>query len=518
MDQTPFLLHYRYPIFVTILLLLGTKLWKVYINNQADQQFASQHGCKPLKRWKSSWPFGLDLLLKAFRYAREERILAFFLTVVEESGTTFEQSLLGARGIDTIDPENIEAVLSKNFDDYGLGLRKPHFFPLMGSGIFTQDGAEWKHSRELLRPQFSSNRFQNYEQLKQSVQNLIACIPSSGVVDLQPLFFRLTFDTTTFLLFGRSMSALSSDDVAGQESEFAEAFQVGQDYLSHRGRLGDFYWLMNDSTFRKACRTCHRFVDNAVAKALDDSKQTTAEAKDRKQYIFIDALIQETQDPVVLRSQCLNILLAGRDTTACCLSWTFRLLARHQKVLDKLRGEIMTTVGIGEDAPEPTRNELKRMTYLNLVIKEVLRLYPSVPVNSRAALRTTVLPVGGGENGKSPVLVRRGEAVGYCVYAMHRRKDIYGEDAEEFRPERWEEESMKDIGWAYLPFNGGPRVCLGQDFAIAEAAYAIVRIIQMFPRVEVPEGEAGMKIGEEKQLLTLVVASAEGCKVSLKRV
>ena len=87
-----------------------------------------------------------------------------------------------------------------------------------------------------------------------------------------------------------------------------------------------------------------------------------------------------------------------------------------------------------------------------------------MPVNSRAAVKLTTLPTGGGEDGKSPILVRRGEAVGYCVYAMHRRKDIYGPDAEQFRPERWEEEELKDIGWAYLPFNGGPRICLGRTY------------------------------------------------------
>lgn len=206
--------------------------------------------------------------------------------------------------------------------DFGLGLRRPHFFPLLGSGIFTQDGPEWKHSRDLLRPQFMSNRDENFEQVKECVQNLISRIPPSGIVDLQPLFFRLTFDSTTFLLFGKSMSALSSDDVAGKESEFANAFNVGQDYLSHRGRLGEFYWVLNDKAFRDACRTCHRFVDDAVQKALQDSAEQTEEAREKNNYIFINALVQETKDPKVLRDQCLNILLAGRDTTACCLSWT----------------------------------------------------------------------------------------------------------------------------------------------------------------------------------------------------
>jgi len=212
----------------------------------------------------------------------------------------------------------------------------------------------------------------------------------------------------------------------------------------------------------------------------------------------------------------LNVLLAGRDTTACCLSWAFRLLARHPKVLDRLRSEIKSTVGFGADARLPTRIDLKKMTYLNLVIKEVLRLYPSVPVNSRTALKTTTLPVGGGKDGKSPVLLRKGEAVGYAVYAMHRRKALYGEDAHSFRPERWEGDELKSIGWGYLPFNGGPRICMGQEFAILEASYTIARILQKFPTIEVPSNEPIVEVSEEKQTLTLVVSSGDGCRVLLK--
>jgi hypothetical protein len=132
----------------------------------------------------------------------------------------------------------------------------------------------------------------------------------------------LTLDSTGFLLFGKPMSALSSHEFAGQESEFANAFNLARAYLPVRGRLGHFYWLANGKAFRDACKTCHRFVDEAVRNALEGSDLSTGAEKKNSNYIFINALIQETRDPKVLRDQCLNLLLAGRDTTAYCLSWT----------------------------------------------------------------------------------------------------------------------------------------------------------------------------------------------------
>lgn len=104
------------------------------------------------------------------------------------------------------------------------------------------------------------------------------------------------------------------------------------------------------------------------------------------------------------------------------------------------------------------------------------------------------------------------------MYAMHRRKDIYGDDAEQFRPERWEEDGgrlQREVGWAYLPFNGGPRLCLGQDFALLEVSYALCRLVQVFSRIAVPADEPRDEVGRERQSLTLVVACAEGCRLSL---
>ncbi|RAR10489.1 cytochrome P450 52A11 [Stemphylium lycopersici] len=445
---------------------------------------------------------------------------------------------IGAKTYNTVEPKNIEALLSTQFEgqptrrfpvtqiktdkfvDFGFGKRTNNFAPLLGSGIFTQDGAAWKHSRALLRPQFAMNRDLNFDSAKKSVETLARNIRRDSVVDLQPLFYRLSLETTLFLLFGNSLSSSQNERIVGQHAEFAEAFHEAQTYLSHRGRLGDYYWLANPPKFWRACRITHEFIDQGIRGAngeVDTPQSGTSLQEEKKHRTFIGALLQKTSNEKVVRDQCLALLLAGRDTTACCLSWAFRLLVRHPEVLDKLRAEVKMVIGLGEHATQPTRASLKGMRYLDSFLKEVLRLYPIAPVNGRTAVRTTTLPVGGGPEGQSPFLVRKGEVVGYSVYAMHRRKDLYGEDALEFRPERWEDGTLlRRVGFGYLPFNGGPRVCLGQDYALSEIGYAVVRLIQKFPNMKMPDDEPVEVLGQEKQALTLVLAPGNGCRVLMR--
>jgi cytochrome P450 len=136
-------------------------------------------------------------------------------------------------------------------------------------------------------------------------------------------------------------------------------------------------------------------------------------------------------------------------------------------------------------------------------------LYPVVPSNGRFAVRDVVLPRGGGVNGEFPLFIPKGGVVSYSVFVMHRRKDIYGPDALEFRPERWAPEENLRPGWGYLPFNGGPRICVGQQFALTEASYTIVRILQEFAGIEDRDGS------EWVEGLALTMASGKGVKVAM---
>lgn len=154
-------------------------------------------------------------------------------------------------------------------------------------------------------------------QIGEATEQLLALIPEAGQVDLQPLFFRFTLDTTAYLLFGRRLGALKQNGDEGEHA-FAVAFDKGQDYLAKRGRLGGLYWLIDGADFRRQCKRVHEHVDNAIENALKDE----AEKREQVKHSILRDLVRQTTDKKLLREQCLNVLLAGRDTTACLLSWT----------------------------------------------------------------------------------------------------------------------------------------------------------------------------------------------------
>jgi cytochrome P450 len=212
----------------------------------------------------------------------------------------------------------------------------------------------------------------------------------------------------------------------------------------------------------------------------------------------------------MIRSELLNILLAGRDTTAALLTNVFFELPRHPDILDRLRREI--TEHIGDEAP--TYQQLKDMKYLKAILNESQRLYPVVPSNSREALEDTVLPRGGGPSGTAPLLIPKGTYTAFHPYSMHRRPDIYGADAELFDPTRWldDEHSSGPLrpGWGYLPFGGGPRICIGQQFALTEASYVTVRLLQAFKKMESRDDEPW------RENIAIVCTSFAGCKLGLQ--
>jgi cytochrome P450 len=192
----------------------------------------------------------------------------------------------------------------------------------------------------------------------------------------------------------------------------------------------------------------------------------------------------------------------------------------------KLRDIIIDQFGTYDKPTEITFGKIKSCQYLQHCNNEALRLYPVVPINGRFANKDTVLPRGGGMDGKSPIFIPKNTAVDYSVHVMHHRKDIWGPDAEDFNPERWD---ARRVGWEFLPvsatvsglfksppspstnfeqFNGGPRICIGQQFAITEASYVTIRLLQRFDKMDNLETDPVVRHN-----LTLTNCSANGVKV-----
>ncbi|EZG04409.1 hypothetical protein H106_05341 [Trichophyton rubrum CBS 735.88] len=445
-------------------LLLGSFVlyrFALYVHTAlARRRAAKEHGCKAAPAYPDFDPiFGLGLVFEAIKSNKHDTFLEDVRNRYLKYGNTFTSKLTGLPIITTCEPENVKTVLAIKFNDYQLPpRRKAGFRELFGNGVFTNDGSDWEHSRAMLRPNFSRSQIADLNMFERHVRELIELIPTDGsTVDLQSLFFGMTLDSATEFLFGESASTLSGHRSTAPKGDiFGQSFDYCTGYIGKRFRFG-LPSIWGNKKYRQGVKDVHTFADHYVRKGIEryNSREKLGDVPDESgRYVFLDELVKETQDPLVLRSELMNILLAGRDTTASLLSVLWNTLSKRQDVWEKLQAEVQTL-----DGRAPSFEEIKNMKYLRFTLNEILRLYPVVPGNSRSAIRDTVLPRGGGPDGQSPVFVPKGTSVIYSAFSMHRRTDIYGPDALEFKPERWE--TIRP-GWGYLPFNGGPRICLGR--------------------------------------------------------
>lgn len=359
---------------------ITTKLFTSLYRSYRNRRFAKAHGCLPPPNAPSPL-FGFLTWYRLMQSAKEHKHVDYILTRYD-SGTTWQGRLAGARAIGTIEPENIKAILATSFKDFELGPRRhASFFPLLGDGIFTLDGEEWGHSRALMRPQFSREQVGDLESLEVHVQRLIDCIEKSGdIVDLQPLFYGLTLDSATEFLLGESVDSLLftgepeglSESFEDIKRNFGDAFNTSQNYIMARFRMRGLCWLINPKKFQESNKICHKFIDHFVDLALNPEKKQKKPESHRQRYVFLDAIAEGNKNPKYLRDQVLHILLAGRDTTASLLGFTFLLLAKYPRVLKKLREEIIDAFGTGKDGngKKPTFARLKDVTYLRYVLNE----------------------------------------------------------------------------------------------------------------------------------------------------
>lgn len=270
--------------------------------------------------------------------------------------------------------------------------------------------------------------------------------------------------------------------ITRDSEELMAAFDALRKAASTRIRIGS-NWPLFELFFDRMKRprqTVDAYIMPIVNEAIEKNRMT-AQGDDDGSRTFLEYLVTVSNDPNLIRDSLVSFLLAGRDTSASLLTFMTYVLALYPDVYRRLEEEIN---GVVHGDRQCTLEEIKSMRYLRATINETLRLFPPVPFNIRRSTSSpSILPSSLSE-AKHGLFIYPRCSITYSFLHIHRRRDIWGEDAEDFRPERWFSEGSERVHvtnpFAFIPFNGGPRMCLGQNLAYLLVSHTIVEMVRGF--------------------------------------
>lgn len=498
-------------IIIALCIICSYAAFRHYDKTRKLRDFALQNGClEAPKRKQQWWKFGADTIYESWRWKKEHKYLELLQKNFNDYGKTYTSKVLGVNKLTTMEPANIEAILKTQWEDFiASPARKVPLDGLVGPGVLTADGALWKFHRKLMMPSFSRKALEDLTIYSGHFERFMQHLPRDDrAVDLQDLFFRLTLDSSTAHLLGCSSNTLGSTSEVSPEPELAGAFDRAQRAAVEKFALGWADRLRPQPQYWRDTKLLWNFAERYVKVALRRKRNRETNMGDKpveqvKQTNFLDEICERTDNADDIHKGALHLLVAGRDSTASLLSNLWFMLARDQRVWLKLKAEIDTLQGA-----VPDNEAIKGMPYLRACINESLRCHPAIPWSLRAAARDTTLPAGGGLDGRFPIALAKGTTVLVPLYCLHRHKDIWGADAETFRPERWDEGSPAQ--WTYIPFLAGPRMCLGYQFAINTASYVTISLMQKLESLKPADDEPW------KEELGLSMTSADGARVHLQ--
>jgi cytochrome P450 len=329
---------------------------------------------------------------------------------------------------------------------------------LLGQGLLTSNGDFWLRQRRLAQPAFSRERVQSYGTVMVDyTERQIAAWRDGEERDIHADMMHLTLAIVAKVLFDA--------DVASDAAEVGEALQVSLDHFSRQFRrlvkLPLFLPTPANLRLKRAVRRLnaiiHRFIEERRAAGVNrgDLLSMLLHARDED-----DGSRMTDQQ---LRDEMMTLFLAGHETTAIAMAWTWYLLATNPEAEARLTRELAMVLG---DRP-PAVSDLPRMKYTEQVVLESMRLYPPAYMFGREPTQDVVL--GG-------YLIPAGTTVFMAQWVTHRDPRFF-DDPDQFMPERWAEERIKSLPkYAYFPFGGGPRICIGNTFAMMEACLILATI------------------------------------------
>ena len=460
--------------------------------------------------------FGFDLYRRRQRAREEGHNMSLYMTDMKRLGNTWQEITLGKRTINVMDPANYQHVHSIATQDFPRLVNRPSNNAVLGAGIYLTEGERWKHSRNLITPVFARAEGGNTALLTCHVDEFIRQLPRDGsAFDLQPMIKRLALDLSTEFLLGEPIGAQQGNPEA---SEFLQTFDevlLGWNNRRQSGIMAARYML--DRKWPAAVQRLYSYLDARVNHVLAETEKDVdltshdAESTASDRYILLPQLAKHVRDPIALRFEVLNVFIPSRDTTSALFGNMFWALGRHPEAWKEVR-RCVHALNFDDDAASMINHAA--LLPLRHVVLETLRAIGPSGRQFRVAQRHTVLPRGGGSDGSSPAFVPRGTIVCTVAHCVHHDQEIWGPDADEFRPSRWVEDEVSGSPsrppWSFVPFLGGPHACPAQQQVIAQATYVLLRMAQTFERIECRD-----EVKEYVELQHMVIESRRGVQISL---
>ncbi|KAI9002556.1 cytochrome P450 [Hyaloraphidium curvatum] len=420
--------------------------------------------------------------------------------------TAFVPGLGSFSIIHTVNPQDVETVLRDPYLFVKGDLIRSFAGDFFGAGIFASDGARWHSQRKTASHVFNARNFRSVfnedflGEVDKLCSHLARAAELGAFVDMQDLLLRCTLDSFGRLAMGAHFGCIEVEGtvVDGKYRlppvKYMQAFDYLNVVVAGRGpKVGWRYLEKIDGTAQKikeARATMFEVADKIIAdKRAKIAKGEIVKESDSGHADMLDFFAATKNfdggvpDNDELRDVVMNLLIAGRDTTAQTLTWSFYNLSRRPDIVKKCRDEISRVLGADR---APDYESLKELKYLTAVFFETLRLHSNVPTTTLFATKDTVLQGSGTK-------VYAGEGVEYSSWAMGYRKELWGPDAEEFKPERWIDpltgSVRKENQYKYPVFKGGPRICLGQNMAIQEGVTFLAQVLRAFDLELVNEDE-----------------------------
>lgn len=333
---------------------------------------ARNAGCStPVRYWHKEPILGFDLFLQRINDMKLGDSVATDRNLLHKYGKTVLTNSWGVKQYVTMDPLNMQTILATQVEKFGSApMNLPMCKPFLGQGLLTTDGALWKKSRQMINPVFARAQVSELSTFEKHLDRMISCIPTDGsTIDMQPLCKLLFLDSSTEFIFGKSANSLSPETDSPIARRLPGLFDEALNGMFMRYMLGRFKFLaISDKKWLATCAEVHNIIDSFIDEEIAlQSKSKTGDTKSAGpySYVLLKELVKTTKDKRSIRNEVMNVFFPARDTAAIHISNVLFMLARHPKVWDKLREEVL---GIGEE--KLTFESLKSLKYMHAVMNE----------------------------------------------------------------------------------------------------------------------------------------------------